>query len=115
MTTDLQELGERVAKALGWRRTLYDTSERYVTPQDDPDYPLSRRNPSDAGECFKLCAEFNVWPANYSEHNGDVRVFYMRIFGTVTGRIEHDNTPTGRLNAAIEAVLLAVLAIKEQS
>jgi hypothetical protein len=48
----------------------------------------------------------------------ELRQHFMDITDHETGMsicVPHDNTPTGRLNAAIEVVLLAVLAIKEQS
>lgn len=111
MTTDLQELGERVAKVLG-----YELDEDFDGEWcDQLGNPVEI--PSDPAECFKLCAEFNVWPvACELETGGTTRYWVSCNYDYGTGfAIDHDNTTTGRLNAAIEAVLLAVLAIKEQS
>jgi hypothetical protein len=105
MTTETtQELDERVAKALGWIPNLL------FAPWQDEQGKL-HANPSDPAEVFKLCAEFNVWPV-YDD--------YFRLIG-VSGHLDtavpviDDNTPSGRLEAATRAVLLAVIAIKEQT
>jgi hypothetical protein len=114
MTTDLQELGARVAKALGWKLL----SGYWVDGNEDHE---PHDNPACHGECFKLCAEFNVWP--HATGDDDLFAVYRNgIEHYNSGRDDilaavqaEEDTPAGRLNAAIEAVLLAVLAIKEQS
>ncbi len=106
-----QELGERAAKSLGWKGVYDPDSNTFVGLYDTEQ--AYRGRPDEPGECFKLCAEFNVWPV--CDYTGSTYVFNA-LGAYMTGDFPtHDNTPTGRLNAAIEAVLLAVLAIKEQS
>lgn len=110
MTTDLAELGDRVTKALGWIQHQYPQRTGWIFTDADGNF---RGNPDHPAECFKLCAEFQINLIYWSDriecqgsHEKNHR------FST---EAPHDNTPVGRLNAAIEAVLLAVLAIKEQS
>ena len=105
MTTNLQELGKRVAVAMGWREALFHKGAWFEDHAGSE--VISHNNPSDPAECFKLCAEFDVWPVCDRECTW---VFCNRNVMA----IEHDNTPTSRLNAAIEAALLAVeLIVKE--
>jgi hypothetical protein len=114
-----QELGARVAKALGWKGVYDPDSNTFVGLYDTEQ--AYRGRPDEPGECFKLCAEFNVWP--YAAGDDDLFVVYRNgIEHYNSGRDDilaavqaEEDTPTGRLNAAIEAVLLAVLTIKEQS
>jgi hypothetical protein len=112
-TKHLQELGERVAKALGWRKAAFGNG-RWVSFDAD-NRPTGRANPSDPAEYARLCAEFNVWPycdeKSCRVDSDDIQI--DRI--TTDIRVEHDNTAVGRLNAATEAALLAIeLIIKER-
>jgi hypothetical protein len=117
MTTDLNAIGERLAKKLGHCFHPKDKEVRSygnwgcdttcgVCGKDtsDPVY-----NPADPAEYARICAEFNVWPGNYHPDGMMIEVCNNEDYPFVKDiLVEHDNTTTGRLHAAIKVTLLAI-------
>ncbi len=109
MSESLQELGDRVAKAINWARTPNKHRKEWYAPVPNRSYPEVRNNPSDITEWPRLMCEFSIDVEFYDYF---VRISTYDALGNFTQLdIKHDNTPPGQLNAACEAVLRAVLAL----
>ena len=102
MTTEsTQEIGERLAREMGWRPV---SAMGFTFWEDDTGY--HHKNPADLGECMALMAEFNVWPRGNS-----ALMWWRQPRSGILVSVEHDNTAADRLDAAIRAALLAISEI----
>jgi hypothetical protein len=100
MTPELQAIGERLAEKLGWACDPWAPHALYSEG-------VRRGNPSDPAECFKLAAEFKI-DLRYTSDDVSTSYFYENGSYHYGDLIQHNDTTTGRLHAAIEATLLAI-------